>query len=146
MVGQVARFTFYALTIPLIYSTIAIAVTIESVGSYWFVFVGAFVVIGTSYAVATTISCLLHKSTKIHDYYALKQAAAFPNIVALPILIFPSLCEFPVVYEGYVTDIPKDVDADSAYLQRQCIAQSSTMIFCYFFSWSLAFWSLDIDN
>jgi hypothetical protein len=136
LVGTVARFTFHALTIPLIYSTIAIAVTIESVGNYWFVIAGAFVVIGISYLVATcSFQCRMSANAS-QDFQALRVAATFPNIVALPILIFPSLCEFPVVYEGYILE-----EGDAAYLERQCVAQSSTMIFCYFFSWSLAFWS-----
>lgn len=134
LVGTVARFTFHTLTIPLIYSTIAIAVTIESVGNYWFVFVGAFFVLGISYMVATCFGCRIIAQSQ--DFRALRVAATFPNIVALPILIFPSLCEFPVVYEGYILE-----EGDAAYLEKQCVAQSSTMIFCYFFSWSLAFWS-----
>ena len=144
LVGPVARFTFHTLTIPLIYSTIAIAVTVETVGNYWFVFVGTFVLIGVSYLVATSLACLLRmdKTTNVHDYRALIQAVAYPNIVALPILIFPSLCEYPVVYEGYIANNNHDDTIDAATLQRQCIAQSNTMIFCSFFSWSLLFWSV----
>ncbi len=92
---------------------------------------------GVSYLVATLMRCIVG-ITHNHDFQALRVAATFPNIVALPILIFPSLCEFPVVYEGYVVDAETQ---DSAYLQRQCVAQSTTMIFCYFFSWSFIFWS-----
>ena len=55
VVGTVARFTFHALTIPLIYSTIAVAVTIESIGNYWFVIMGAMAVMGMSYIVATLL-------------------------------------------------------------------------------------------
>lgn len=103
IVGTVARFTFHTLTIPLIYSTIAIAVTIESVGNYWFVLVGAFCVLGISYVVAALLRRVgfLGKSNP-QDLDALQVAATFPNIVVLPILIFPSLCEFPVVYNGCV--------------------------------------------
>jgi predicted permease len=61
--------------------------------------------------------------------------------VALPILIFPSLCEFPVVHEGYIPHDRDDPDVSSQGLEQQCVAQANTMIFCYFFSWSLAFWS-----
>ena len=90
IIGNVARFTFHSVTIPLIYSTIAMTVTIESIGDYWFVVAGAFVVLGLSYLVAT----LLHYCIPIsnfQDFRALRIAATFPNIVALPILIFPSL-------------------------------------------------------
>eukprot|EP00539_Tryblionella_compressa_P008201 CAMPEP_0178767190 /NCGR_PEP_ID=MMETSP0744-20121128/19501_1 /TAXON_ID=913974 /ORGANISM="Nitzschia punctata, Strain CCMP561" /LENGTH=651 /DNA_ID=CAMNT_0020423033 /DNA_START=137 /DNA_END=2092 /DNA_ORIENTATION=+ len=158
LVGTVARFTFHALTIPLIYSTIGVAVSIESVGNYWFLIVGGFFVLGISYVVATLLrrcfSCCFH-ITNENDFRALRVASTFPNIVALPILIFPSLCEFPVVYEGYAVDYPRQSSSSTADtvdndyyssasgsdLQRECVAQSTTMIFCYFFAWSLAFWS-----
>mmetsp|Transcript_81076 Transcript_81076/g.121865 ORF Transcript_81076/g.121865 Transcript_81076/m.121865 type:complete len:509 (+) Transcript_81076:55-1581(+) len=141
LVGNVARFTFHALTIPLIYSTIALAVTLESVGDYWFVILGGFTVLGTSYLVATLLKCCIPIANP-RDFYALRIAATFPNIVALPILIFPSLCEFAVVHEGYFPrDEDLDVPIDSSQLQRQCEAQANTMIFIYFFTWSLLFWS-----
>lgn len=136
--GPFARFSFHALTIPLIFSTIAIAVTIESIGNYWFVIVGAMAVMGMSYVVATLLRYVVGVPYN-QDFNALRIAATFPNIVALPILIFPSLCEFPVVYENYVLD-PETEESNS--LQQQCVAQSNTMIFCYFFSWSFIFWSL----
>ena len=148
-----ARYTFHVLTIPLIYSTIAVAVSPQSVGNYWFLIVGGWVVLGVSYSVTTLLSfCItIHNP---HDFVALRVASAFPNIVALPILIFPSLCEFPVVYEGYAPDyngldelssVTNSTTEESVIndtdLQRECVAQSTTMIFCYFFSWSMAFWS-----
>ena len=151
--GTVARYTFHVLTIPLIYSTIAVAVSPQSVGNYWFLIVGGWVVLGVSYSVTTLLSfCItIHNP---HDFVALRVASAFPNIVALPILIFPSLCEFPVVYEGYAPDyngldelssVTNSTTEESVIndtdLQRECVAQSTTMIFCYFFSWSMAFWS-----
>jgi hypothetical protein len=48
------------------------------------------------------------------------------------------------VYEGYAGDYVsgstlEPTSADE--LRRECVAQSTTMIFCYFFAWSLAFWS-----
>jgi hypothetical protein len=141
LVGKVARFTFHALTIPLIYSTIAVAVTLDSVGDYWFVILGGFTVLGISYMIATLLKFCIPIANP-RDFYALRIAATFPNIVALPILIFPSLCEFAVVHEGYFPpDDNNDGPIDSSQLQRQCEAQANTMIFIYFFSWSLAFWS-----
>lgn len=140
-VGKLARFTFHTLTIPLIYSSIAVAVSIEYMADYWFVIVGAFFVLGTSYAVATILrSCCISISNE-RDFQALRVAATFPNIVSLPILIFPSLCEFPVVHEGYMKRSGESIEDAAESLERQCVAQSTTMIFMYFFSWSLAFWS-----
>ena len=101
LVSSVARFCFHALTIPLIYSTIAIAVSIETVGDYWFLIVGGWVVLAISYLIATILQCCCFKIKNRSDFHALRVAATYPNIVALPILIFPSLCEFEVVQEGY---------------------------------------------
>ncbi|KAG7354404.1 membrane transport protein [Nitzschia inconspicua] len=145
-VGTVARFTFHTFTLSLIYSTIAVAVRPSSLGNYWFLIVGGWVVLGTSYLVATILRYFFPINNK-QDFVALRVATTFPNIVALPILIFPSLCEFPVVYEGYASDyanMTEETDGEnitSATLRQECVAQSNTMIFCYFFAWSLAFWS-----
>lgn len=118
------------------------AVSPQSLGNYWFLIVGGWVVLGTSYLVATVLRYCFPISNQ-QDFVALRVASTFPNIVALPILIFPSLCEFQVVYEGYAPDYGvKDVGSMSSdELRAECAAQSTTMIFCYFFAWSLAFWS-----
>ena len=139
VVGTVARFGFHVLVIPLIYSTIAVSVTIESVGQYWFVLVAGFFVLAISYFVATLMRYLIPISND-EDFDALRIAATFPNIVALPILIFPSLCEYPVVYEGFVGGTANT--GSSQQLQAMCVAQSNSMVFLYFFTWSLVFWSV----
>jgi predicted permease len=118
---------------------------------YWFVVVAAFFVLGISYCTASLLHYYggpcLHISNP-RDFYALRISATFPNIVALPILIFPTLCEYSVVYNGFgssssTTNDSIDIDAiDVSQLQQSCEDQATTMIFCYFFSWSLAFWSV----
>ena len=107
IVGSVARFTFHSVTLPLIYSTIATTVTIDSIGDYWFVVVSCFFVLGVSYLVATFLHWCIPLSD-YQDFRALRISATFPNIVALPILIFPALCEFPAVHEGYALTIHPD--------------------------------------
>jgi predicted permease len=142
-VGTVARYTFHTLTLSLIYSTIAVSVSPQSIGNYWFLIVGGWVVLGTSYLVATVLRYFIPINNQ-EDFVALRVAATYPNIVAIPILIQPSLCEFSVVYEGYAGDYVGGTTEDASsgdVLRRECIAQSTTMIFCYFFAWSLAFWS-----
>ena len=138
LIGNVARFTFHTLLLPLIYGTIASAVTIESVGNYWFVIVGGFGVLGISYLTATLVRYCIPISNE-RDFCALRIAATFPNIVALPILIFPSLCEFPVVHQGFISH--GEEDTSPQFLESECVNQANTMVFCYFISWSLAFWS-----
>lgn len=133
--STLARFGFNVLTISLIFSTIASAVTIDSIGDYWFIIIGAFMVFFISFLTATMLSYIIPIPNQ-RDFIALRIAATFPNIVALPILIFPSLCEYSVVFEAFGTG------DDRAEQYRQCVAKSNTMIFCYFFSWSVLFWSL----
>ena len=130
-----ARFSFNVLTISLIYSTTAIAVSPQSIGDYWFVFVGAFAVISISYLTATILGYVFRINNP-RDFCALRIAASFPNIVSLPILIFPSLCEYSVVNESLIPD-----SVDEADRRDQCVALSNTMIFCYFFAYSLVFFS-----
>jgi predicted permease len=140
-VSTVARYSFNVLTIPLIFATIASSVTIDSLGSYWSLVVGSVGVLGISFLTSTLLAKLIPIANPC-DFEALRIAATFPNIVALPILIFPSLCEYPVVYEAFGHSVLNGDggDEDRAELFRQCVAQSSTMIFCYFFGWSFLFW------
>ena len=147
-VPQVARFGFHTLLLPLIYSSIAKAINIQdsSIQEYWFIFVAGILVVSLSYAIASALSlCLLSKSTRhqsASSIQALKIAASFPNIVALPILIFPSLCEYPVVYEGFVVVSTSENNDKATDPVQSCRDQANSMIFLYFFSWSLMFWTL----
>ena len=137
-ISAVARFTFHALLVPLVFSTTASSVTPETLQDYWIVVVAAFVVMLLSYFAASILQPCFRINQR--DFYALRISATYPNIVALPILIFPSLCEYAVVQDGYSFgggQVEEDVDP---YLH--CVSVSNTMIFCYFFSWSLAFWAL----
>lgn len=141
-VSTVARFAFHTLLLSLIYSTNAKSVNRESLEDYWIIFLSAFLVLGLSYVVGTVIGKLFCiPSTP--DFVALRVSATFPNIVALPILIFPSLCEYAVVYEDLLNPSPNDDDdTDVAQKRAQCTATANTMIFVYFFGWSLLFWSV----
>jgi predicted permease len=141
-VSTVARFAFHTLLLSLIYSTTAVSVSAESMGDYWFVFVSAFFVVGISYAVATFVGRWCIPIQDPQDFCALRIAASFPNIVSLPILIFPSLCEHQVVYENFTSHLDDNSDMDASQLRQQCAAEANTMIFIYFFGWSLLFWSL----
>lgn len=153
-VATFARFSFHVLTLALIYSTTAQSVSASTIGNYWFVICGSFGVLAVAYATATVLGHCLQLSQPLHnkrqqrrinpaDFTALRIAATFPNVVALPILIFPSLCEYPVVYEGYATTTTPTntaVASTAADMIDQCVADSNAMVFCYFFSWSLVFW------
>ena len=165
-VSVVARFTFHVLLLSLFYSTAAVSVSPDTIGQYWFVVVAGFVVLGVSYLVSTVLGKYV-PGLHPQDFVALRVAATFPNIVALPILIFPSLCEYEVVYKNFAgsnssnssssssggdaaaaaaaaaTSTNEDDEIlDPLQLSQQCANDANAMIFCYFFTWSLLFWSL----
>lgn len=136
-VGIVTRFVFNVLIIPLIYTTTATSLSPSTIGNYWFVVVASFFVLAISFVVATLLNyCIRIRNPR--DYCALRIAATFPNVVTIPILVFSSLCEFSVVYEGYASN-PSLAPSD---MKKQCVGLSNTLVFCYFFSWSLVFWGL----
>lgn len=139
--NALSTMNFNLLILPLVYSTLASAVTPQTLGSLWFVAVAGVGVIIISYVVATLLGRLpfFRVENKV-DFDALRVAAAFPNIVALPILIFPTLCEFSVVYDAfYEGDIQ---DATGAQKYKFCVDQSNAMIFVYFFAFNLLYWIL----
>ncbi|CAJ1944553.1 unnamed protein product [Cylindrotheca closterium] len=141
LVGTFSRFTFHTLMLSLIYGTIARAITLESIGDYWYVVVGAFFVLGISYVVATIMQCLI-PIANVYDFRALRISVTFPNIVALPILIFPSLCEFPLVHNGYMRAQFGDDGLSPEEMEEKCVEQANTLIFCYFFGFMFLFWGV----
>ena len=56
-----------------------------------------------------------------------------------PILIFPTLCEFPVVYDSFYEGDDGSTEIEKL---KSCVDQSNAMIFVYFFAWNLMFWIL----
>jgi len=139
--GAVSKMNFYVLALPLIYATLASSVTPEKLGPLWFVLVSGAVVICLSYGVATLLGKLpfFHVENKV-DFDALRVAAAFPNIVSLPILIFPTLCEYAVVHDAFYEGDPDTSTEVEKY--RSCVDQSNAMIFVYFFAWNFLYWIL----
>ena len=55
MVGRISRITFNLLTLPLIFSTIASTVSLDTLSYLWFVVVGGFVISFLSYFIATAL-------------------------------------------------------------------------------------------
>ncbi|KAL7539360.1 hypothetical protein ACHAWF_006385 [Thalassiosira exigua] len=138
--NAISKMNFDLLILPLIYSTLASAVTPEKMGSLWFVLVSGVGVICMSYATATVLGYLpFFRVENKTDFDALRVASAFPNIVALPILIFPTLCEFPVVHDAFYEGSDESTEAVK---YRSCVDQSNAMIFIYFFAWNLTYWTI----
>ena len=68
------------LILPLVYSTLASAVTPDKLGSLWFVLVAGIAVISLSYIIATLLGKLpFFRVENKTDFDALRIAAAFPN-------------------------------------------------------------------
>lgn len=137
--NAISKLNFNLLILPLVYSALATGVTPSALGSLWIVLVSGIGVICLSYAVASVLGKLpFFRVEDRTDFDALRIAAAFPNIVALPILIFPTLCEFPVVYNAfYEGDVESSTDGEK---YKSCVDESNAMIFVYFFAWNLLYW------
>lgn len=140
-IDSISKLNFYLLLIPLIYATIASSVTPQKIGSAWFVLVSAIGSICIFYCVSTLLGMLpFFKIENKTDFDALRISSAFVNVLALPILLFPTLCEFPIVYESFYEG-GEDGSTEAERL-RSCIDESNAMIFVYFFAWNLMFWLL----
>lgn len=136
--NAISKMNFNLLIIPLVYSALASGVTPSALGSLWVVLVSGIGVICLSYAVASLLGKLpFFRVDDRTDFDALRIAAAFPNIVALPILIFPTLCEFPVVYNAFYEGGNESTDGEK---YKSCVDESNAMIFVYFFAWNLLYW------
>ena len=136
--NAISKMNFNLLIIPLVYSALASGVTPSALGSLWIVLVSGIGVICLSYVVAALLGKLpFFRVEDRTDFDALKVAAAFPNIVALPILIFPTLCEFPVVYNAFYEGGVESTDGEK---YKSCVDESNAMIFVYFFAWNLLYW------
>jgi len=147
-VRMLSRLSFDVMGLPMIYCAIGSTLSASVFQSSWFVFIAPFIVIGSSFLVATALAQIpcFKKSLfgnkdssqkpvlSIANYNALRIAASFPNIVAMPILILPSLCDFDVVHLAFGEgDSPESVSLD-------CSNNMKTMVFIYFFSFSLIFY------
>lgn len=144
-VSTIARFSFHTLTLSLIYSTTAQSISPDSIGDYWFIVVAAFTNLGLSYGVATIMGYILLPKLD-EDFKALRIAATYPNIVALPILIFPSLCEHAVVYENFTIERNSSSGSHGLSPVEACTADANSMIFVYFFGWSLSFFTFGLPE
>ena len=144
-INMLSRFSFHILLLPLIYTGVASSVTIESLRSLWFIILASIVIITISYLVATFLAYLpFFKVHKEENFDALRVAISFPNIVALPIIIFPALCEFEVFHEFGNIEGNGDESSSSITLQENmaiCEAEANAVVFTYFFGFSILFWS-----
>ena len=147
-VDTLARINFYLFMLPLYYSSLASSITIEELKTLWIVPLSATVVILLSYLIATVLGylpCFRFYSDN-STFNVLRVATAFPNVVTLPILIFPCICEYPIVYEAFGSNkddmiINDGTTMTSSDMYEQCVAKSSSIIFLYFFGFNVSLWT-----
>ena len=135
-IGILSRFAFTILNLPLIYSAIGSTLSIDVLGTLWFVPIAGVAVISLSFLVATATERLpfLRVGNRV-DFEALRIASSFPNVVAIPVLVFPSLCEYEVVYSGFIDEARV---AGRGPIE-QCSNSLNAMTFSYFFAWIFMF-------
>ena len=141
-INVLSRFAFTVLNIPLVYSSIGSTLSIDVIGSLWFVPLAGMVVIALSFVIATMTERLpFFRVEHRVDFDALRIACSFPNVVAIPVLVFPSLCEYEIMWKVFV---PKDGDQDDLTRNpiTECANTMNAMTFSYFFAWLFMFFLL----
>lgn len=140
-----SRMTFNMLIIPLIYTGVASSVELSELESLYPIIILSFAILLISYVVTVCLGYLPCFRMQNETYFTpLCIASTFPNIVALPIIIFPTLCEYGVVQDLVGEDIDHEdfaVDGESS-LMDICNKQVNSIVFTYFFGFSIVFWSV----
>ena len=146
MIGAMSRFTFVCLNIPLIYVALGSTLTLELLRSLWFIPLSGVVLICISYVTAAALGMIPYfRMGDMTDRSALNIAASFPNVVSIPLLMFPNLCEYEAMYDAVNRDLGDDsisLDASKEEKVRACTNAANAMVFTYFFAWSLMFYGL----
>lgn len=140
-----SRLTFNMLLIPLIYTGVAKSVELSELESLYPIILMSFTILLISFLVTMGLGYLPCFRMQNATYFIpLCIASTFPNIVALPIIIFPALCEYGVVQDLVRQDIDRegfDMDEEDD-LMDICNKQANSVVFTYFFGFNLVFWSV----
>jgi len=131
--------TFNILILPLIYSGVASSISLSELESLYPIMIFSMVILAISF-LSTLILGILFGMRRETYFIPLCIASTFPNIVALPIIIFPTLCEYDVVQDLVREDV-KEQDIDEVDLMEICKKQVNAIVFTYFFGFSVLFWS-----
>jgi hypothetical protein len=133
-VGALARTNYLLLLCPLYYSAIGKAITRSVLAGLWPVVVGFFAIVVAGAAFSTALSYLscfrfLQCKSRRASFEGLRVVAALPNALSLPLLIFPSLCEYDVVHEAF----SEPESSSFEEMIQECIDNANVMIFlCQF--------------
>mmetsp|Transcript_14346 Transcript_14346/g.21553 ORF Transcript_14346/g.21553 Transcript_14346/m.21553 type:complete len:499 (-) Transcript_14346:39-1535(-) len=137
--SSLSRMTFNLLLLPLIFTGVASSVKLSELESLYPIILLSLVILGTSFLVTMALGCVFRMRNEVY-FIPLCVASTFPNIVALPIIIFPTLCEYGVVQDLVREDVGgEDENVD---LLAVCNKQVNAVVFTYFFGFSLIFWSI----
>ena len=128
------------------YSGIASSVSIDGLRDLWFVAISAVFVILISYSTTTVLSYIPYfRPDDPLDFEVLRISSSFPNIVALPILLLPALCDYSVVYDGFADEMWPEAVSDENR-RDACKDTMDGMVFTYFFAWNTLFWSVGYNR
>jgi cbb3-type cytochrome oxidase subunit 3 len=101
------------------------------------------VVIALSFAIATITERLpFFRIEHRVDFDALRIACSFPNVVAIPVLVFPSLCEYEVVWKVFLPTGGAEEEELTRNPITECSNTLNAMTFSYFFAWLFMFFLL----
>lgn len=141
-IDMLSRLTFNMLMLPMIFTGLGSSVTWYAISSLWLVILASFGVIFMSFVVSTSLAYMpCFRIDKQEHFGALRTAICFPNIVAIPILLFPSLCEYEVFHEFGEMVEEENEKKSFEYKMATCEAEANAVVFTYFFGFSILFWS-----
>lgn len=158
LVSPLSRLTFAILILPMIYVGVGSSVQVEDLDILYPIVLASFVIISISY-ITTVLLGYMFRLQKERFFIPLCVAGTFPNIVALPIIIYPTLCEYPALQEiikdhlfkSYISNHTIDQqqqDYDDLFitteynLKEECQVMTDAIVFSYFFGFSILFWSI----
>jgi len=143
MIAMLSRMTFNMLLIPLVYTGLASNIKLDEVSKLYPLIFMSMGVLLSSFTITMSLGYILgFRLSGEKHFIPLCIACTFPNIVALPIIIFPTLCEYGVVQDLVKEDISTEDETMS--LMDVCKKQTNAVVFTYFCGQSIILWTVGI--
>ena len=138
--SSLSRMTFNMLILPLTFTGVAKSVKLAELENLYPIillsFMNLIISASTTMLIGTALGMRKQKS-----FVPLCVASTFPNIVVLPLIVFPTLCEYEVVHDLIKEDVMDDTD-DNVDIFGFCQNQVNAIVFTYFFGFCVVFWSV----
>lgn len=140
--SSLSRMTFNMLILPLTFTGVAKSVKLAELENLYPIILLSFMNLIISASTTMLIGIALGMRKK-KSFIPLCVASTFPNIVVLPLIVFPTLCEYEVVHDLIKEDaiIMDDTD-DNVDLFGFCKDEVNAIVFTYFFGFCVVFWSV----